>query len=435
MFLMAKRKSKIRLLFLIILVIFLVVGGGIYRIFLRPMELARNILEEASSRELITKVATELHSTWRFADLDVLEYEKSSECMGITPDQLKMIDKSYFQCNPEFFLCYLKIKKNIFTTSGTQKIKFKILDYKNSSQSNKEIAVTSPLIDGLAYGIKFKLSDTEEKHSKTFHFEDSCSNVYLPERIYAQGAVENAGTEKDFRFDNFNQAIYLDKFLVTFRDIKEWMENDPLASTSIARPNQKDWPNPAHHLTFKEMQRFCSFRGKHIMESQFYDALSFYPPSLEDPFPIANSRGPYPWTKKFKDSFLFMAMHDPKFELQASFCRQVYTKECKELETMKSHDRGHVTWSGGFQVLGGPLEAMRNVVAPNENIKVSSYYFFAKSPWHQLGRRAEWDGFAFSDKNINWGDKIKTEIEESDYNIGFRCMKKGPIFFEIGKNK
>ncbi len=425
------RRTKIRILFLVMLFLILVGIGGVYRVFLGPIELSDNIVREAVFTEAIVSVAMDLHLLWRFADVNDLEKEKISECMGITNQELKNIDRSYFQCNPDFFTCYIKIKHNQFSSTQFERIKLTIIPGDNS----KIVEVTSPLIDGYPYGIKFTLADHEKINKSTFQFEDSCSDVYLPERIYAEGPVEKAGTVDDFRFDNFNQAIYVDKFLVTFRDIKEWIDVDPMGSEGMVRPEQSLWAQPAHHISEKKMKAFCAFRGKQLVDAQIFDAMSFYPPSLEDPYPILNSRGPYPWTKKFKDSFLFMAMHDPKFNFQIDFCKQVFTKECISSGKYKAHDRGHVTWSGVFQVMGGPLEAMRNIRSPKENLKASSYYFLAKSPWHQLGRRAYWDGVGFSDSNIEWGNKFKTEIQDLDFAIAFRCMKKNANPFERGKVK
>lgn len=423
------RRAKIRFLFITMLIMLLVGAGAVYRLILGPLKLSDNIIQEGKYTEALVASALDLHLVWRFAEVNELEKEKISECMGITALELKNIDRTYFQCNPDFFRCFVKVSKNQFTVPQFEKIKLKIIP----GDESEFVQISSPLVDGYPYGIKFTLSNKSKKYQSTFQFEDTCSDIYLPERIYAEGPVEKAGTKDDFRFDNFNQAIYVDKFLVTFRDIKEWIENDPIASEGVARPVQSSWPYPAHHLTEKQMRNYCAFRGKQLMEAHIYDALSFYPPSLEDPYPVFNSRGPYPWTKKFKDSFLFMAMHDPKFDFQADFCKQVFVKECRVLSKYKAHDRGHVTWNGAFQVMGGVLEAMRNSRAPKENLRASSYYFPAKSPWHQLGRRASWDGLGFTNENIDWGNKFKTQIEESDLKISFRCEKRNPVPFEIGK--
>ena len=96
----------------------------------------------------------------------------------------------------------------------------------------------------------------------------------------------------------------------------------------------------------------------------------------------------------------------------------------------KKHSIESSSWVGLYQVLGGVPEVVFNPIQNNKNLKLSSFYFASNSPWHELGKRAYWDGSDFKEKNIFWKEEIdfdkgiKLESKtSSDIKIGFRCMR------------
>ena len=247
--------------------------------------------------------------------------------------------------------------------------------------------------------------------------EDACGEVYLPQRIYAYGPYLKS---KDWRWDNFSQNVYIDKNLVTYEDIDEWLDYNASQGEMAKEIRRKvkwpkerlQWKRPVSGLSKKEMKHFCSFRGKQLLEAHYYDAATFHPGDFSNVKPLKNIRGPYPWTNK--------SMHF--FSQNLEFCSKVFTKECLSGpggERVYEHYRKHSTsWIGMFEILGGVPEAVRNVIDPKKNLKASSYYFSADSSWHKLGMRAYWDGSAFEERNFDWIDVKKNLIE-----VSFRCMK------------
>src|SRR5690606_37806334 len=77
-----------------------------------------------------------------------------------------------------------------------------------------------------SYALLLNIPVIGQNHSSlTLLLEDSCHDTYLPQRFYAYGsALHHPLPDEQSWWDNLYQDIYVDKFLVSFRDIVEWVE-------------------------------------------------------------------------------------------------------------------------------------------------------------------------------------------------------------------
>lgn len=348
----------------------------------------------------LIKNSSEIRRLW-------LEGEDSREWTLIKKRCLEFLqvsnkfDESLLRCNPLLLQCFELFTQNL----DYRLVKFEEFEnspYRYLSKSNNShVGIRGP-------GIALTLEDNLTKKRLDLFLADQCHEVYLEQRIYAYGEEPELKKGYDFRFDNFNHHIYLDTHLVTNFEVNDWLKfgNDDL--TKGLKINKGDALFlPAVGLTYKQMENYCSFKGKQIMLAHFFDAATFLPMDLNDKKPEYNFRSPYYWTKKRSD-------YKPD-------CNLIYSKDCigKKPYFLNSTSP---SWAGIRDSMGGVFEAFRNPIDPESNLKASSFYFDAKSSWHKLGFRAGWDGEGFDLRNFDFrGLNPFTSIDK--FQIGFRCMR------------
>lgn len=257
----------------------------------------------------------------------------------------------------------------------------------------------------------------------------SCHQMALPQRLYpinASRADEREG------WDSFQAEVFVDQYLVRFVDLKVWAELSLDENLKEKVNSLKEGHSPyavATGLNAGEMHSYCAFYGSEVLSSQVLDAMSFFPRDISNPRPDRFRLPPYPWSARERDSFLYDIRFGERGELEAPYdmtqeeCLKVFTSECLEEFSKYKHSPLSPTWSGIFQVLGGFPEYVVNPLRPRDNLRASSFYFSAKSPWHRVGQRAYWDGVGFGLRNFNWRLEYPDEKFDS-FKIGFRCMKR-----------
>ena len=339
------------------------------------------------SLALILEGVEELVALWQSGEVLQEEMDCSGRCKA---SFLQCVFEHRDQTNKP----HLQIKKkgrveNIYALARNG------LYYRIISRENTSGASIPP------YGILLELY--WKKRPRIFvpvMLEDSCHDVYLPERIYGYGPMPSS-PEKDWRWDNFSRHIYIDKYPISAQDIMELSEK---------KRRELKLSKSENSLNRMQMEKFCAIRGKHLVSALVYDAATFHPGNISITKPEINIRGPYPWSNK---SHHF-------FSKDLSFCDRVFTKECLEKKNLEKYIRKSNSWTGIFGILGGYPEYMRNPLNPKRNIKASSFLFSSHSSWHRLGERAWWDGKGFSDKNFEWPFESP---ETGEIPVSFRCMK------------
>ncbi len=398
----------------------------------------KNVINEANDLEILFFAQKQLVDLWENGDFEEKfrsgKYRCSSE-LGMN----RKLDGQYFRCNPNFLECFFKNEKwiSIKYQNKRYKVKAKLKEIfsANSKAVKKHYKIVTRnnsdgvLIPDYAVEVELYLHNNQEKTLPVL-LEDSCHNVYLPQMIYESGVVEDKKykrKESSWRWDNIGLAIYVDKTLVTIRDISDWLmfgKNTP----KIMLPKDRSlWAGPAFGLTLKQMKEYCAFKGKELLSARVFDAASFFMADNAQDREVVK-RTPYPWGNNYLQHFLYQARENKKFIFKPEYCNQIYTKECLEIIPYNNYQQSTSSWIGINHTIGGYFEVFNNELDPARNLKASSFYFNVTSLWHQLGERAFWDGEGFDLKNFsfksNYGNDFLEPHELSEnYKVGFRCMK------------
>ncbi len=400
--------------------------------------------------EHLVSASEELIRLWKEGDLGGFWKKGQLKCdkeLGSAEE----VDESFLRCNPNFLQCYFNNYRKIYPTRRAPfEVKsnneiVQIFVQKNKKDDRFYSVITkdnsnNAKMSNYSVAITLYVNSTE-KNKLTLFLEDSCHDTYLLPRKYAMGPMPNekAQVKESLVWDNLGRDIYIDKYLVSNRDIIEWLHFSSKRferEKRISLAGREKLAEVATNLTLDQMKAYCQFRGKHLLESHVFDAATFLPRDEEDNNSNAKNiqRSSSPWNKRWSESFL--AKIDETTLMTEENCRKAYTKECFKLGKLKNYATDSTSWSGIYSPVGGFLEAFRNSRTPEKNLKASSFYFYANSSWHKLGYRAFWDGIDFSDKNFSWEfiaeefvepgpeiDAIGALMINNNYQIGFRCMR------------
>ncbi len=365
--------------------------------FVQDKEALSRLLENSSEIQRIWSEGEDSRE-WISLKKECLSYYQITETF----------DESLLRCNPMIFECLNRFN---------QKLNFRFVKPDLSDDQNQKIyryltkSNTSHI--GLEHsGYLFTIEDKKNRKHLNLFLADQCHEVFLQNRTYAYGEeiLEKKSSEEteDYRFDNFNQNIYIDQHLVMNSELNEWIDfGNPNFTEGLKKSDNKDYFLPATSLTYSQMENYCSFKGKQLMQAHIFDAATFLPMDLNDINPKNNNRSPYYWTKK-KSEF-------------KSDCSLIFAKECLQKKNFKINSTSP-TWAGLTDSMGGPFEVFRNPIDPESNLKAASYYFNFKSPWHKLGFRASWDGEDFDLRHFDFKG-INPEIIPQKFQVGFRCMR------------
>ena len=279
--------------------------------------------------------------------------------------------------------------------------------------------------------IGMTLTIPELGHELDFSLESDCHNTYLPKRIYSYfktpSNVENLGPENQYLWDNFFSHIYIDKFQVRWRDVKDWMDSDPQVLIQSFPEKVERFHESATSLTATQMEQYCAFHGKQVLSSHIFDAATVLPGNIENNKDLYVKHYFYPWTIRLKDQFLSRLKNNEidEFSFQQKDCHKIFAEECTKKYSFKEWTMGLSSWLELRQILGGHLEYLPNPLFSRQNIKASSFLFPLSSPWHKLGLRSFWDQGKLSwDYPEGKRGRVKNFSPLKDNNqVAFRCMK------------
>ena len=372
------------------IIVLLSVGGGTFWWFQQKVE-------QKTPQEVFHHAALNIHTRWSKGDDEGKWREGKLTCQGILgiPEDTH---PNYLRCNPNFLYCWYRYHKEEILH------KLKRYSFKVHFPAGERLPFTrrmgALLVEIEGHGEKFKIS-----------LLDTCNETLLPEGYYGYG--QYSSSQEDWRWDNMERNIFVDKFLVSFRDIWEWGGLEQKRKVDFS-----SFPSPATNITSKEMEGYCAWKGKQLMESHIFDAAAFHPGDVNNRTPPVNIRGNYPWTSER------MSLEESE-NFSMGICLRLLDKECFEREGHQNFSSRSISWTGMNQVLGGVLEFQRNPLHPNKNLVLSSYYYPYYSPANQLGKRGRWNGkrHFFPDFNFRGHSPEKKD----SYKVGFRCMR------EVGK--
>ncbi|MDD0854267.1 hypothetical protein HBN50_14230 [Halobacteriovorax sp. GB3] len=406
------------------------------KLFKRPVLLIVILLVITVSVNLVTMLIqgqsdSEREQLWQAeASRSFLEFARKSQLIWLSGqssnakvkdelicpvfEKIKDVDDSFYQCNPDYFSCYLNSKKE-FVENGA-KISFKSEEGVRYLYSNDPLNSTSRL----EFLFLFNLEKENKTITRPLYFEKSCHEVFLPQRIYGYG---NPKEQKIWDWDNFNQKIFIDKFQVTNYEVNKWIETSALAKKLKVKKNDGNPAASALYLTKSEMDAYCMEQGKQVLSAKVYDAAVFHPGDYENKRPTILNRSRFPWTRSNLKSFVFKAWANKKKDFTKDECSKLYAKDCKSVTSYIHHSTLSNSWSGIYQVMGGPFEYLENKIDPKKNIRLSSIHFPLSSRVHQIGIRGYWSGASHNIQEFDFGKYEKDFENKERVGVAFRCMR------------
>jgi hypothetical protein len=356
--------------------------------------------QEKLFAQVIKAALPEVRKLWEDGDDFLPPNKEDIHC----PEEIVFrpeVGRSYYQCQPHLWQCYWQggLKTNPSLEVKISGETFHIVATAHApaapalSERARFIELTKRQGVGLnqSYGYVVELEVKEiPGQSQTVFLGDSCRDTYLPQRIYGYGKVEDRKSE-GFLWDNFNRHIFIDKFYVSNQQY-----NDYLIATKSLIPIVKDrklWPEPAA-VSAENQKAYCQFFGKRVLEAKLFDAATMTPTDAKNPFPERVIRPATPWQRDLSKTFLGMSRINPDYQLSPLDCQLAQVKGCAP----KFFTTDSATWMGMNFALGFFPEHLPNSIEPNKNLKVSSRFEVASSPWHELGRRSSWNGSQDAEK-------------------------------------
>jgi hypothetical protein len=357
-------------------------------------------VQDKTALERLLQNSSEIQRLWTEGE-DSREWNSwKSECLKLQKIN-SHFDESLLRCNPMLIECMAAFnKKADFHFVKQSEAPEKIYRYVTKSNSG-HVHLSAP-------GYLFTIEDNQTKKQLSLLLADNCQEVFLENRAYAYGEEVQGKESEDYRFDNFNQNIYIDRHLVTNAEVNQWIDfGNPDFTKGLTKKSGDDLLMPATDLIEEQMLNYCSYKGKQLLLAHYFDAATFLPMDLKEVLPAKNNRSPYYWTKK-------------RSEFKAD-CNLIYAQECPAKKSFQLNATAP-TWAGVTDAMGGVMEAFRNPIDPESNLKASSFYFNFKSQWHRLGFRAGWDGEGFALRNFDFKG-FNPEISIEKFQVGFRCMR------------
>ena len=378
---------------------------GVIVAFLRwnNVQSFKKLEREVQVMDQVIKVSKVISKKWK----EGASTKEWSDIENFCPD-LNLQDKvdiSYSQCNSDFLNCFLRANKNLKAKKLSSGKYYSLVSRQNS------------LEEGIAvFATRVTLTGDEKEYN--VDLEDVCRDTYLPQKSYGYKTTKSPKRKFSWTWDNYNRHIFVDKFLITNREVNEWIDTLGLSIEKRLPPER-----PSAFLSLTEMKNFCAFKGKRLASAQVVEAASFYPSGSSDRAGRTLIRYDYPWTRRNSESFLYKIKKDNELRLTKFDCEKSYVRNCFEITPFVTHMTKSSSWSGIFQVMGGPFEVYTNKLESRKNLRASSFYFPVESDVHVLGEKLYWDGLAHLDKNIDWEKDKPVGVDGRSLEIGFRCMR------------
>ena len=352
--------------------------------------------EEKTPKDVFHRAAMNIHTRWSKGDDEGQWQAGKLTCEGLLGMPGKT-ESHYLRCNPNFLSCWYRYRNEVVRQGG-RKYSFKVR-FPSSGRLPFTRREGALLVEIEGHGETFKIS-----------LFDTCSEVLLPQGFYGHG--QYSSPEEDWRWDNMGRHIFVDKFLVSNRDVWEW-------GGAGEKGDFNHFPAPAVGLDLRQMEDYCVWRGKRLMEAHIFDAASFHPGDVNNLTPPVSIRGHYPWSSER------MVLEEAE-NFSPGLCLRMLDQKCFEREGFWNFSTRSMSWTGMSQVLGGVMEAQRNPLHPHQNLMLSSFYYPYHSSANQLAWRGYWNEKGTSHSDFDFREYLPEK--QDSYKVGFRCMREvGPF--------
>lgn len=328
----------------------------------------------------------------------------------------KHYSAAFSKCNPQLMECLLKREIPLTYLDKTYHVRGRasfdaisgFSDEKRFTQVIARSTENRPHLPVLGLMIDLEVKELPGMSWKMI-LENTCQDTYLPERFYSYGKKNDPW---EMEWDNVGRNIYIDKFLVSRLDINWWVSTEKKSEKYFTQ-NPEEWPLPALTLNLTEQEEYCAWLGKRRMEAHLYDAATFMPGSLNQPFPDFIFKTWSYWERDKSKTFFLS-----KDKLKEGDCTRAWVKGCAEKFPFRPFDTNSATWMGIYQTSGGEMEALKNTIDHTQTLELSSYYLERNSEFHQLGSRGEWNGEGMDRDDFRLPANVIIPK-----GVGFRCYR------------
>ncbi len=298
--------------------------------------------------------------------------------------------KAFTECNPDYLECVLsgktEIPKEFVVKLNSRKFQVFALPKfveNGRARSTEFVTPSSSGQDRVTFPSVSVFLAIKEIPGQTVQvlLEDHCHELYLPQRIYAEGKPNLETKAPGKLWDNFYRDIYIDKYMATWREIAAWLASTNSKETLEIPKEQKQF-EPAIGLTFDQQWRYCAFLGKKVLSAHLYDAATYFSADQKENKARFIFRGPYPWGA-------WKELYDQNEEGPSrSNCRAIYSSECRERFPDIFPYLTLPSWMGVEQILGGVPEILVESFGRDElHVTTSSALQEFTSPLQVLGHR------------------------------------------------
>ena len=424
---MLKKVLKYKIL-LIVIVLLSVIIFSVTLYLIKSKNNAEQIRQGKDEIEVLIKASKSLKRIWQSGDLDSLWKSQDLDCTDLLGDPSQTKD-TYLRCNPDFIQCYFEHLDKIYRPHFTvlhKNIKQKVYLNKFNDKKYYQLLTKSTYVGKNVphFGIMVELTlQNNLKNRLRIILKDVCSDVLLPQRIYAFGPMPK-DHKKDWKWDNFNRSIFIDKHLVSNRDIREWIAHDSNIKLAHFSAESMKLSQPATTLKISEMRKYCNFRGKELLHAHVFDAATFLPMDMSNPRPNVIIRSPWSYSRVSKEGYLYQAQTNENYEVTKTDCTYAFTADCLKYFKYQNYNDWALSFLGISGSLGGYMEVFENISHPEQNLKASSFYFPASSSVHRLANRSYWDGVGFNQNNFKFSEEVDTHnLRGQELQVAFRCMR------------
>lgn len=333
---------------------------------------------------------------WREGDKEDAYLKQEMSCNNLIQPSLSL-KQDYFSCNPYYFECILRNKNTQVSPSFAGEFRGEKFRYEIIPSKDGQYLMI--LKNG---NIRLQLQffwQGKKSYLTTMELLNQCHQIYLPQRIYSAGDID-----EQWRWDNFSSQIYIDKFYVSRGDVELW--NKSLDRPVMLNFDVKNRAKPETRLSTPQKKQFCLDRGGQLLQARYFLAASYLPSNIDNARPGFIYKTPYPSSRRNQDVPFFKAKTIMDYEYSKDDCSRFYVKECLAKQPRPLFRTSNLSWMGMAFPLGEYPEIYENKRDPAHSIKLSSLFFDAKSDVHELG--------ALFTK--------EQSTEEINKQLAFRCM-------------
>ncbi len=366
----------------------------------------KNLIRKAEKITFVRSLLSDFEKRWTRGDLESDWSHLRLKCSEDLGDFIS-VDDDFTRCNPDYINCL--IRNNVLFL-GKDQISWELLDKKNGKYYrpvNPALLLSLESLPRFSYLFVLKY----DHENFPIILEDNCHEAYLPQRIYSFG-LENG--DPFFRWDNFQRNLFIDKYLVSNRDLLEWIRETNQDIKIEGRPYEI-----ALGLSPEKMGQFCQFRGKQLLTAHVHEASTLHPGDYANSRPLKSLYYPFPDGKLSKISKM---LNEDEINLEKT-CSWIYSAECRDKFSFTHFSNKNPSWIGLFQIMGGAIEYVQNPLLPNQSLVSTSYYFPLVSTWQQLGKRLFWEGQSFQRNRLKDIEEQDLTFLQENFDVGFRCMR------------